>query len=141
MLTDGQIKAAVQAVNSEDDVWITDSALQGDLCISAGASCINSVNTYPRINLWRMIDPKGTYDEIYNRYALISVTPTSGKTSFESPGGSVVNMTLNLDDARKLGVTKWMTTADLSQFNTDKVRAEKVATVNAYTIWELVDVS
>lgn len=138
-LTEGPTAAAISQANEDDDLWITDHAVMGDLCVAQGAACISSVNTYPALSTWRSIGPTGTYEQIYNRYAHISVVPTHGEASFELRRSDAFVVAISLDDARKLGVTKWLTAADLSQYETDLVKAVEVSTVGSFKIWQLVD--
>lgn len=138
-LLDGQTASAVKGVNASDDIWVADGSLLGDLCIANGASCINSVNTYPQLNTWKKLDPKGKFERCYNRYAHISIEATTGKVSFEVTAADSITVKLNLDDARKIGVTKWLTSTDLTQFATDTTRAVKVCDAGPFAIYELRD--
>ncbi len=138
-LTDGATATAISQANGDADLWLADNSTLGDLCVAQGASCINSVNTYPTLDTWHKIDPNGEYEQVYNRYAHITVEATDGETTFELTAPDAFKLKINLDDARKLGVTKWVTSDDLSSYETDAVSAVEVADAGSYKIWELVD--
>ena len=140
-LTEGPTATAIKNANEEGDIWFADSSLLGDLCVAEGASCINSVNTYPALSIWKTIDTEGKYENVYNRYAHIEVVPVSGASSFDSAVGDQFTVRINLDDARKLGVTKWITKLDLSSYKTDSSEAILVASTGDYKVWKLVESS
>lgn len=139
-LTDSDTASAVREYSDSDDLWIAEGSVLGDLCIANGASCINSVNTYPRLDMWSTLDPNGMYKSVYNRYAYIVVAPTTKATTFELNSADFFTVELNLDDARKIGITKWLISLDLAEYNTESTRAVKVADAGPYSIWELEDV-
>lgn len=138
-LTEGPTAMTIKDVNEEGDIWFADSSLLGDLCVAEGASCINSVNTYPALSIWKTLDAEGEYEDVYNRYAHIDIVPVSGATSFDSAAVDQFTVHINLDDARKLGVTKWITTLDLSRYETDSTGAVLVASVGDRKVWSLVE--
>ena len=72
------------------------------LGIANGARMLNAVNFYPDIKKWRILDPTGEYDEIYNRYAHIFVTLTEGETKF-IPGvaADIFSLELSCKDTSK----------------------------------------
>lgn len=139
-LTQGPTATAISQSNNSNDLWIADNSILGDLCVSEGASCINSVNTYPSLSTWHTVDPDGKYEEVYNRYAHITVEPTYGKTSFELMSPDSFKLFISLDELRKLGVTKWISSKNLSDYSTDTTEAIAEETTGGYTIWRLVNV-
>ena len=139
-LTDSDTASAVREYSDSDDLWIAEGSVLGDLCIANGASCINSVNTYPRLDMWSTLDPNGMRKSVYNRYAYIVVAPTTKATTFELNSADFFTVELNLDDARKIGITKWLISIDLAEYDTESTRAVKVADAGPYSIWELEDV-
>lgn len=99
--------AAIQEVTSSDSdaKWAAAYGPLGQLCVSAGASCISSVNTYPVLERWAMLDEDGTSEDIYNRYAYITIIPTEESTTFEyGVTGDAFTVNLNIDDFATLGV-------------------------------------
>lgn len=67
----------IEAIAQEDSegVWLADEYgfPFGNLPIMAGAPCINSTNVYPNLEDWYDLDETHEYEEVYNRYAHISV--------------------------------------------------------------------
>jgi len=72
------------AVN-RDEKWVSlDHVFYGpSFLIISGAPTLNSTNKYPNIELWSILDPEGQYEEVYNRYAHVTVELTDGDTTFE----------------------------------------------------------
>lgn len=136
-LTKGPVATTVKQVNKTDDIWIADSSILGNLCVAEGASCINSVNTYPRFEIWHLIDPMGEYEDVYNRYAHIAAIPDNDETTFELTFADSFTLHITLDDARRIGVTKWITAYDLNEFDTDSTKAIYICSVGRYKVYEL----
>ncbi len=77
-----------------------------------GAETMNYVNTIPNLELWHKMDPKRQYEEVYNRYAHVTVDLlTEGETSFS----------LNVVD----NFTIHIAPQDLSKMEIDYVIAEE----------------
>lgn len=86
--------------------WITvsnDIILQG-YAVACGAPTLNSVNTYPNMKLWKALDPEGKYNEIYNRYAHISVNLVEEETSMELIQADWINLHLSYSDLHEINV-------------------------------------
>lgn len=65
------------------------------------------MNTYSALERWRELDPDGSDERKYNRYAHISVIPTTGSSGFErgewdSP--DTLTVRLSLPDMARLGI-------------------------------------
>ena len=138
-LTESDTASAIREYSASDDLWVAEEAVLGDLCIANGASCVNSVNTYPHLDAWSVLDPNETYKSVYNRYAHIAVVPTTDATAFELNSADSFTVKLNLDDARKIGITKWLSSVDLAEYGTESTRVVKVADAGNYSIWKLED--
>ncbi|WP_415980673.1 hypothetical protein [Faecalicoccus pleomorphus] len=69
--------------NDDKSKWITMGGTQiMGMAVSCGAPTINFVNTYPNLKLWYELDPNRKYENVYNRYAHITVHFTHSETSF-----------------------------------------------------------
>jgi len=89
-----------------DEKWISLHSVQGSaFLIANGASTISSSNFYPNMELWSLLDPDGVYEEVYNRYAHVSVTLTTEATSFELLVQDHFALHLSYRDLAKIGVT------------------------------------
>lgn len=83
--------------------WLTNG---GGIVLSAynvacGASTVNSVNTYPDLELWEKLDVNSQYEDIYNRYAHVNVEFTNEETSFELIQDDFMQVNLSYKDIEK----------------------------------------
>lgn len=105
----------IQSTSTENDVWaIVDAdAATNNVPPSLGRRTLNSTNTYPQLDTWHRIDPESKYEEIYNRYANILIhLKDEGPAEFELKAQDSFKVNLTIDDLRKLGVTKVLTTSE-----------------------------
>lgn len=66
--------------------------------LASGASTINSTNIIPNIELWHALDTKRIYEDIYNRYAHVSVELVNEETTFELIGPDSIKLNLAYSD-------------------------------------------
>ena len=104
----------IQAVNAPDDaVWIVESAYpQMQVPLFAGVHAINSTQEYPDLALWRKLDPEGTSEAIYNRFAHIGMLLTDEPTTFELYNDAYFILHLNPADLKLLGVEYLLTASE-----------------------------
>lgn len=69
--------------------------------VACGAPTINSVNTYPNMELWKRLDPDGKYNEVYNRYAHIDLHLCEEDTSMELAQQDMFTLKLSYKDIKK----------------------------------------
>lgn len=131
--------AAMRSVAQEDPdaLWVSDDNIGGQALIMAGAPCISSVNVYPNLERWHELDPSGTYEETYNRYAHVFVEP-GDKTAFDNPEWDCLRVSVTPDDLRTLGATYWLSRRNLPKRDDDSVRYEPVRKAGPYTIYRIV---
>lgn len=131
---------AVQQIveNDPEGKWISlDSSHSGQFLIANGAPTINSVNTYPDLDRWSQIDPQGTYSDVYNRYAHITVVlQESQPTQFELTAGDAFTLKLNSADLDTLGISYIYTDKDLSDFTTISDNLTLLASGNGWLVYE-----
>lgn len=103
------------AQSNSENYWLA----IGDIKLSAisianGAKTLNAVNFYPDYGKWKILDPDGKYDNIYNRYVHMITTMNNDQREF-LPGPTADTMKLNLsyDDAEKLQVRYLLTAGEL----------------------------
>ena len=132
------LQEAAHIVEQEPDaVWAGSSWLAGQALITTGAHTISSVAIYPDLNTWQAIDPTGTFEDTYNRYAHIAVNPTQGATSFTLEGPDSFAVDLNANDTEKLGIDYWLAEDDLTRFNTDRTTFKPCYTNGLWTIFHV----
>ena len=124
------------ASKEEHPQWLTDNTALGQLCVSQGIPTISCVHTYPDLARWKQLDPDGVWKECYNRYAHISVT-LGNETSFELATPDSFTLTIRPDDVWKLGATSWLSTSDLSAWNTEHTTFEPVAKFDGLTVFRI----
>lgn len=125
---------------SPDSCWIVEKQFPyNNSIIAVGARTINSTNVYPHMDLWKKIDRDGIYEDVYNRYAHISVQLTAEETRFEigvSP--DQFNLFLNPEDLSILGVDYILSGNDLETLNTPNVQFEAVASSGSDKVYHVL---
>ena len=97
----------------------------------AGAPTINSTNVYPNLEHWSQLDPEGSNEEIYNRYAHILITLTDEEaTEFELRQA-------NIEDLPKLGGSYILTTRNLDELANSKIQLQLVSQIKSYFIYKV----
>lgn len=96
---------AVQSIQAQDPgTWITTDRVQANFLICIGAPTVNSVNIIPTLERWELLDPEGTYEEVYNRYAHF-YTVIAEETRFEmGSNDDWFTLYISPEDLRTLGV-------------------------------------
>lgn len=126
------------AEKEPESIWIADSSIDGQACIMAGASCMNSVNAYPNVALWSKVDPSGQYEDVYNRYAHITVEFTNTEqTRFELIHADAFKVILNIDDITQLGISKVFTRNNLEQLQTEHTHLDVIDGIGAYHVYSV----
>lgn len=131
----------IKHINTMDSgKWIVDTVDYPiiNAPILAGASTINSTNVYPNLEIWRSLDLTGEYDDIYNRYAHVSVDIVdTEKTIFELPVADNIVVKLPHKFLKKLDVKYVLTNRDLTIFNTNEYQFELMGTYNGFHIFRI----
>ncbi|SCJ48299.1 Uncharacterised protein [uncultured Clostridium sp.] len=123
---------------NDDGLWlVTDMGVTMTAPIMVGAPTINSTNVYPDLERWRVLDPEGKYEEVYNRYAHILVYLTSEPTRFELLQSDMFALHLNFDDLSKLGVKYIMTPIVYEELDTGNVTFTKLAHEGSCLIYQI----
>lgn len=114
-LTQSDEYVGVAGISSEynESLWAAENATLGQLCIAAGARCLNCVNVYPNVETWRKLDPKEESYEIYNRYAHISLALSDDvdQPVFSLLQADAFEVRLTPDDLKTLGVDFYISTS------------------------------
>lgn len=76
---------AIREISSNSDKkWISDDRMTINFASLAGAKSLSGVYTYPQLELWRQLDPRGEKDYTYNRYAHAVFTLDRDESVFNS---------------------------------------------------------
>ena len=117
--------------------WIV-TDLPINYIIATGAKTINSVNVYPDLDKWHVIDPNGQYEDVYNRYAHITVDfQNETNTTFNIVSADLIHINMNVNDLEKLNVSYISTPKDLEQFSNGNITFEKIYEKDSYKIYHL----
>lgn len=133
----------IQQINSADNgLWIVDSGAEIgfpiiNLPLMAGAPTINSTNVYPILERWHLLDPDGSEEDIYNRYAHISMnlTNTNSETNFVLKSPDLFEVNLNIANLEKLEVSYVFSKRDLSTLSNEEVSLIELADENGFKIY------
>ena len=130
VIDDNRLSQAIRQIEQTDDgIWIAESGswVEGNFIAMNGGSVINSTNTYCNTEMWSKIDPSGQYEEIYNRYAHISISLIKDTpTTIELVQPDLIQLNLNIDDLELLGVKYILTPRELEEFNSEECSFVKV---------------
>jgi hypothetical protein len=94
----------LQAIRAEDPnaVWVaTDSWIYGEYLLAQGLYAFNSVKFYPDFEVLYRLDPKKYYEDVYNRYAHITVKIVPTETKFVLIQGDLFELAINVEDLIK----------------------------------------
>lgn len=115
--------------NDKDSTWISANAdtYFSNFALANNAKIINSVNFYPNMKYWKILDPDNKYDEIYNRYSHVNITLTNNDTCFELLQADSINVRLNINDMKKINI-KYIFSQDpnLCNFNNENVELNNI---------------
>ena len=108
----------------------------------AGAETINSINTYPVLSRWNVLDENGACKNIYNRYAHITINLFNSETNqdnakfvLNSPDHFTVNM--KKDDLKKMDVSYILTKQDLRPFSDSYILFQLLEKDNEFNVFKV----
>lgn len=135
----------VQEINSQEQgKWIVEELgfPSANYILMAGVPVVNSTNTYPDLDRWYKIDLDKKYEDIYNRYAhivikLIKDNEEVKENKFELLNADTFKVYLTLEDLKTLEIKYIFTTNNLEQFNTEKIKFDKIFNYEKYNIYQL----
>ena len=123
--------------DDSDAVWLT-SGMKSDILLPAGAKTLNSVNTYPNLEIWQKLDGDNQYYDVYNRYAHIDVNiQEKNDTSFKLKRIDSFFVNLNVNDLEKLNVSYIATDKNLNKLSNDNVTFEKIYKDHKFKIYHV----
>lgn len=120
--------------------WIVDSVGYPltNIPLVAGAPTLNSTNAYPNLDLWRSLDDKGQYNDIYNRYAHVMIELTNSEdVSFELLYPDAFKVILPVSKLKDLNVKYLVSIRDLTVFNSENIHFELHSTADSYLIYKV----
>ena len=140
-ILDSPVYKSIQNIVREDSdaLWMADDSWLGQFAAAAGASSVNSVNTYPYLSRWQLLDATGSNEDIYNRYAHINLEIANSSTSFELLAADSFKLTASFQDLKKLGVRYLISRRDdLPSFNSQSAAVRLAERAGSIYIYEIV---
>lgn len=124
VIDDNRLSQAIRQIQQEDGgIWIAESGswVEGNFVAMNGAPTLNSTNTYCNSDIWSKIDPTGQYEEIYNRYAHISVNLVNDiPTTVQLMQTDLIQLSLNVHDLDEFGIKYIFTPRAIEAFDCDE---------------------
>ncbi|MGV8906552.1 MAG: DUF7657 domain-containing protein [Acetobacterium sp.] len=133
-----------EVVENNDGLWIVDSGAEMgypliNIPIMIGAPTINSTNVYPNLERWHLLDPGRSDEDIYNRYAHISIDliGDAPETKFVLNSADLFTVQLKTADLKVLKVRYVLSKRDLSPLSNDSVKFSPLKSGNGFVIYEI----
>ena len=100
-----KISAIIQEIKSEDEqaLWVGNTNITGQYLIANGVNCLNGVNEYPNFGFLKKVDPEEKFNQIYNRFAHISVA-LGEETNFQLIAEDAYVVTLTKQNIEELEI-------------------------------------
>ena len=121
------------------DVWSGRHNLSGQYLIANNVITLNGVHQYPNFEWLNIVDPDKKYEDVYNRYAHISII-LSDHTEFKLLGTDIYEAHLTYQNLKDLNVKYYYTNEQISEeqkkkFNLsvkyeNKEKAQYIYTIN-----------
>lgn len=126
-VTDTTIAKEIREVASQDKeaLWIGNSNVSGQYLIANGVNSLNGVNNYPNFKWLSIVDPERKYDEVYNRYAHISIG-LSDETSFELTAQDSYTAYLTYQNLKDLGIKYYFSNAKILDETVEKFNLKDI---------------
>ena len=125
----------------KDSYWLGyDSIMTQSYIMMNGGKTINGVNFYPDKEKWEILDPEGTYDYEYNRYAHIYTYFTDKENDeklIKSTNGDCVTLRINLQDLVDLKVKYIVARYPLERENSE-YKLSEIYKDNDCRIYEII---
>ena len=121
----------------EDAVWITYGSIVTQSYVKCfGVDVVNYVNTTPNMELWTSLDPLGTYNEVYNRYAHVVVDFSDEDTWFELRQADAFNLHIAYRDLYKTNAKYLLSQSELDIDN-EYIRLDEIYSEAGYYIYSI----
>lgn len=92
-----EVRSILKSSNTETRWIAIDNLVTQNYLIACGAPTLNSTNYLPNYDMWKILDPENTYEDIWNRYAQVNINLVSGDTT---------SVTLVADDSIRIDLCR-----------------------------------
>lgn len=98
-----------------DALWCgLDNFVIPNYIVACGGRTLNCVNQIPNMKFWKIMDPKGEYEEVYNRYAHFQMV-ISDETEIILNQADLLTLKITEEDFAKTGVKYLLSIAPLDK--------------------------
>ncbi|MCC7554318.1 MAG: hypothetical protein KO202_07520 [Methanobacteriaceae archaeon] len=115
--------------NDPNGIWVIEGNIFIDEILPVGARTLNSVNTYPNMETWSLLDPQNESYEVYNRYAHIPIIlQNTEPTNFKlvDDHNEIFILTLNTEDLEKLNISYILTPNEIEHLSNNNLTFTKI---------------
>lgn len=117
--------------NNKKGLWIVEGFkfFVINFPIMQRAKTLNSINTYPNIDILNQLDKYKIYSTVYNRYAnvLVNLVHENNRVNkFVLLSRETFQINMTTDDLLKLNIDYIVTSRNLNEFNNYKVKFEQI---------------
>ncbi|MEI0530817.1 hypothetical protein R4I97_04585 [Brachyspira pilosicoli] len=141
VIYDSNLYKSIKEISSKDNgLWVSTVGIGvNNIPIIAGAPTINSVNTYPNLKRWKILDPELKYKDIYNRYAHISlnIVDDNSEPQFNLIQADLFELNITLNDLKKINTKYILSDISLEKYNIENIKLNLLKQVDNYYIYEL----
>ncbi len=139
---DSELARTIRGIVEKDGgVWLVEgeSFPMNQYPLLVGAPTVNAGNLYPVLERWRELDPEGTAEKAWNRYAAgvrFDVKP-GVPTSISLTGFDTVRVECSPGVLRRLGVRHVLSRNGPERFSADGLRAVPEKRVSGWNVYSL----
>ena len=138
-----KISTEIQDIVKSDSnaLWaaVDTSYIVNNYALANGARMLNSTNYYPNLDLWNVIDDDNSYEQIWNRYAHISISITDEDSYPELTFADSITLHLNTEDICKLDI-KYLLSSNkkLESYSSKKVDITNIYNYDNMNVYNVV---
>lgn len=143
MIYDSPILKSAEKINEEDSgIWLVDA--MGFPCPNylsmVGCKVVNATNIYPNLELWKSLDDKNEYEEVYNRYSHVYIEIKNKEDIQEkfvllSPDKMQVFVTP--EELKQMNIKYIFTVRVMEDFENQNFDVELIYNENTYHIYKV----
>jgi len=144
---DSELGREITRLNRESSsppLWVCFGSVHtGVLVTVLGGRSVSGVQWPPQLSMWRVLDPGGLYERLYNQYAEVSLDylPDAARVSFSSPHDGELRVFVSpaYIGLKTLGARYLLLAAEAQGIPTDKFRFVSKTTTGSFAIFEFPD--
>ena len=137
-VTELDLVQQLNEIQDEDALYIMEGYFpHTNAPLLAGKRSYTTTTAYPNPEKWEVLDPDGTYRDIYNRFCHVSMSLHYEDTSFELIALDQIKLNLSFRDLRKLNIDYLITRKDYSNEHFEDMQlflVGRTETLNIYHI-------